>query len=205
MSSPTARVRSELEPFQGAVADATDPDSSGDGQRRGALFVRTVPDLDVRALGGKQFDRLGSVSVSGGVHRSFTVVVDRVDVDAEVERQLHRPVGPHRWFPCERRRASGPSGRCRRGAADPRRALRASSMSSKIGVLSGCEERGRARHRRTQVDQPRAGHPRTSGPHRARANSRTRSRLVRRPVRSGGGSASPAGTLRALLIACSAV
>src|SRR5688500_17806654 len=52
----------------------------GDQERRPAVFILGVPHFDFGSVRGEEFDGLGKVFVSRGVHGCFTVFVDGVDV-----------------------------------------------------------------------------------------------------------------------------
>ena len=59
-----------------------------DDQWRPALLVLAMPDVNPGAVRGKKLDGAGKVFVGRSVHRGFTVVIDSVDVIAEIERGL---------------------------------------------------------------------------------------------------------------------
>ena len=70
--------------------EVAEPVSARDRQRRPSELVLPVPDVDPRALGREELHRERQVLVGRAVHRRFVVFVDRVDIDAQIERHLHR-------------------------------------------------------------------------------------------------------------------
>ena len=65
-------------------------DAGGDVERRPALRIGLVPDVDVGARLGQQRHHAGHVLVGGAVHGGLAVVVDGVQVAAELQRHLDR-------------------------------------------------------------------------------------------------------------------
>ncbi len=122
------------------------------------MNVGPIPDLDAGPAGGEQLDGRGPVSVGGRVHRGLAVVVDGIDIDAQVQQQLHRlqDLGL----------GAGPGSRQhQRGAVAVVREQRVGAQIDQrldeidVRGLDGCQQRGWAGHGNPQIDQSRSGHP----------------------------------------------